>query len=76
MKNYLFAIGCLVVSIVLQVFRGYPGVVADVLAGAILLTSFVTTFLGVRAAVDDMKWRMAIAILAPAIIGFATNNLM
>lgn len=73
MKNYIFTTACLIVSIILQVFRGYPGAVTEIIAGAILVTSYVTTFLGVRAAADTMWPRMAMAILAPAILGIAQS---
>ena len=76
MKNYIFTTACLIVCVILQIFRGYPGVVAEIIAGAILVTSYVTVFLGDRAAADNMWSRMAIAILAPAVIGLATQNLM
>lgn len=73
MKNYIFTTACLIVSIILQIFRGYPGVVAEIIAGAILVTSYVLVFLGVKVAADNMWSRMAMAILAPAILGIAQS---
>lgn len=74
MKPYLFTTLSLIASVVLALskYRGNPGIVAELIGGAIILTSYISTYIGVKNAVDNLWIRMAISILAPAIIGLAT----
>lgn len=71
MKYYAFQILCLAAAGAFLKFRPWPGIIPVIVAGVFILGSVVLTAKGKSDAVDDMWWRIAIAIAAPLIIGLA-----
>jgi hypothetical protein len=71
MKNYAFQLLCAIACFFLLMYRPWPGIVVVVIAYAIVVASCVITAIGVKKAVDDMWWRIALAAVSILIIGLA-----
>ena len=71
MKYYLFQILVTVACAACLIWRPFPGWGAISAASAVIIASCVLTAKGVKDAVDDMWWRMAISCIAFLIIGIA-----
>lgn len=68
-KYYAFQILCAVASAAMLAFRPFPGWAICLVACVIIAASCILTIQGEEEDVDDMWWRIAIAILAPLLIG-------
>lgn len=71
MKSYLFQFVCVLFSVALLIWRPFPGYTIIGIGAAIILGSIYLTYKGVKDADDDMWWRIALAVIAPLIIGLA-----
>lgn len=74
MKYYLFQIACFLTCIPLMIWRPLPSLAIVIVSALIIVASIVLTKIGKDNAVEDMWWRMALAILAPLLIGLGGAN--
>lgn len=71
MKYYAFQFVCILASVAFIIWRPAAPIAILVVGAVIIIASCVLTKIGKDNAVDDMWWRIAIAILAPLLIGLS-----